>query len=137
MRPVHAERRLSMSRRTGGFLWMVRVSLGVATFSFLLSPTRLVAWDTETHISILKTAMVVSPTVAAILTASFTGRAMDLVGPADPMDPDCHQHPGERGSRDSAAHAEKIFQQITAPKGFPVTPYFRAQLLGQLAHYAS
>jgi hypothetical protein len=101
----------------------------------LLSALPAHAWDAQTHESIVRLALAVSPAAEARVTGNYDSFYAAVMEP-DAYDRNCHGHPALPPPRDPATVAAQLLEQIQGGKTMP-SANLRAQLIGRLLHYVA
>jgi hypothetical protein len=101
----------------------------------LLSALPAQAWDAQTHESIVRLALAVSPAAEARVTGNYDSFYAAVMEP-DAYDRNCHGHPALPPPRDPATVAGQLLEQIQGGKTMP-SANLRAQLIGRLLHYVA
>ncbi|HKC24140.1 MAG TPA: zinc dependent phospholipase C family protein [Thermoanaerobaculia bacterium] len=101
----------------------------------LLSALPARAWDAQTHESIVRLALALSPAAEARVTGNYDSFYAAVMEP-DAYDRNCHGHPALPPPRDPATVAGQLLDQIQGGKMMP-SANLRAQLIGRLLHYVA
>ncbi len=93
------------------------------------------AWQPIVHESAVRAAIRISPAAEARLPTEHRSAIFESARDADPLDPQCEEHPG-LAPNDAAAQAEKALARILLGRGLE-RPYARAQAIGQYLHFVA
>lgn len=118
-----------MSRSHPGPRWLLGAVL-------LATARPAAAWDPETHRSIVRAALLLSPAAEARMPLVHADGFFRDAETGDLLDRNCESHHVGLGGRDPAVEAEKLYRALTAP-GSTLTRYQRAQTLGRYLHFVA
>ena len=92
------------------------------------------AWDDATHVSIVRGAFRLSPSVESRVPVDQRDAFLEAVAKADQIDPDCRNHRGPYAKREAASEAEKALSELNSGT---LSAYRRARTLGRFLHYVA
>jgi hypothetical protein len=114
---------------------VIRGTLLVVSLSAVLVALPARAWDPDTHDSIARLALILSPAAEARVGGNYAAFYAAVAEP-DGFDKLCHSHPGMKGTHEPATIAGQLIDQISSGKVI-ASKTSRAQMLGRLAHFAA
>jgi len=112
-----------------------RAALAAGILASLLAAPPARAWDPETHTSIVRLALAISPEADARIRSNYEGFYAAVAAP-DPFDKKCTVHPTLEGSRDAASTAAVALEQLLGGKMI-ASADARAHAIGRLLHYVA
>ena len=114
-----------------------RQALAFALLAVLAWVTRpALAWDPETHVSIVKAAFALSPAAEARVPAEHREAFFGEVAAPDSFDSICRYHNGPAARIDPTVEAENVLTALASGRG-PQSAYARTKAIGRYLHFVS
>ncbi len=115
----------------------LRQVLAFALLAVLASSARRAsAWDPETHVSIVKTALALSPAARSRVPGEYREAFFAEVASPDTFDSLCRYHNGPSARIDPSDEAQKVLASLSAA-GPARSAYTRTKGLGRLLHFVA
>lgn len=131
---------VSIPQRRGGTILVpverqrvVAVAL-LAALGWVARPA--LAWDPETHVSIVKAAFALSPAAETRVPAEHREAFFSEVAAPDSFDSICRYHSGPGARVDPTLEAEKVFTALASGRG-PQSAYARTKSIGRYLHFVA